>query len=47
MEQYLSKHPEQVNTRKVDDGHTSLMIAAVNNYLDIVYLLGSMVSQFV
>jgi len=42
---YLSKYPEHVDTRKVDDGHTPLMIAAVNNYQDIVYLLASMVRK--
>lgn len=43
IEQYLAKYPQHVDTRKVDDGHTALMIAAVCNYQDIVYLLASMV----
>ena len=42
---YLSKYPEHVDIRKVDDGHTSLMIAAVNNYQDVVYLLASKVCK--
>lgn len=43
MERFLKDFPGMVNDVKSDDGHTALHIAAANDHLDIVYLLGSMV----
>lgn len=43
----MARFPEHVDTKKVDDGHTPLMIAAANNHQDIVHLLGSMVCMCV
>lgn len=45
LEQFLKKYPEEVNSSKLDDGHTALHIAAANDHLDIVCLLAETVGS--
>lgn len=47
LEQFMREYPEEVNSRKDDDGHTALHLAAANDHLDIVCLLAETVGSYV